>query len=341
MTLWLVLGAIALLSVGILLGFLLRGAKTMPVAAAVARDPGRAALLWTVLGLAAAIPLLALGLYFVVGTPGTDGAPDTPVASRSQAVPSGEMPDIGVALPQLEARLEAEPDNLEGWVLLARTYGTLGRYADAVDAYARALPLANGRPDVVAGYAESKVLQADGVVSPETRKLFEEVHAKDPESVAARYYLGLAKVQEGDAEAGVRDWLAIQAGAPPDAPWLPGLHGTIQQVAQEYNLDLAALAPPGAKIVPPMAAPVAGDGAVGASTAAPGGPSAADVAAAQNMTEEERNQMIRGMVDRLAARLEQQPDDADGWRRLARAYTVLGEDDKAAEAEARAAELAP
>lgn len=340
MTVWLVLGAIALLSVGLLLGLLLRRAKTMPVAADT-RDHGRVVLLWTVAGLVAAIPLLALGLYLGVGAPGAPGAPEA--SSASPSMPSGEMPDIGVALPQLEARLKSKPDDLEGWVLLARTYGTLGRYADAVDAYARALPLSNNRPDVVAGYAESKVLQEGGVVSPETRKLFEDVRAKDPQNVAARYYLGLAKVQEGDADAGVRDWLAIQAEAPPDAPWLPGLHGTIQQVAQEFGLDLAKLAPPGSKIVPPMAAlpgTEAGSSA-GAAPGAAGGPSDADVAAAQNMTDEERSQMIRGMVERLAARLQEQPDDVEGWRRLAHAYTVLGEHDKAAEALSHAAELAP
>jgi cytochrome c-type biogenesis protein CcmH len=390
-TLWLVLGAITLLSVGMLLRPLLRGAKAMPAreaydlevyrdqlaevgreeargiltpsdaraaereiarrllavtpddhpaAAAAALDSGRVARRWTVLGLATTMSLAALGLYLVVGTP---GAPDAPFAARSQAMQSEDMPDINVALPRLEARLKAKPDDLEGWLLLARSYDSLDRYADAVDAYAHALALSNNRPDVVAAYAESKVLQEGGVVTPETRKLFEDVRAKDPESVPARYYLGLVKVQEGDAEAGVRDWLAIQAAAPPDAPWLPGLHGEIERVAQEFKLDLAKLVPPGTKIVPPMAAPLGtgaeADTSAGAAPGAPGGPSAADVAAAQSMTDEQRSQMIRGMVDQLAARLRQQPDDVEGWRRLARAYTVLGEQDKAADAQAHVAKI--
>ena len=54
------------------------------------------------------------------------------------------------------------------------------------------------------------------------------------------------------------------------------------------------------------------------------------------MTAEERQAMIRGMVQRLADRLEEKPDNPEGWRRLANAYRVLGEDAKAAEAEARA-----
>jgi cytochrome c-type biogenesis protein CcmH len=311
-----------------------------PASAAAVPEPGRAARRWTVLGLATAMPVAALALYLVVGTP---GARDVPFASRPQASQSGDMPDINVALPRLEARLKANPDDLEGWLLLARSYASLERYADAVDAYGHAMTLSDNRPDVVADYAETKVLQADGVVSPETRKLFEDVLAGDPGNVPARYYLGLVKVQDGDAEAGVRDWLAIQAEAPPDAEWLPDLHGQIERVAQEFKLDLAKLLPPGANIVPPMAAsPGAGAEAgtvSGAAPIGPGGPSDSDVAAAQNMTDEQRTQMIRSMVDRLAARLQQQPDDIDGWRRLARAYTVLGEQDKAADAQAHIAKL--
>jgi len=316
-----------------------------PAASAAASEPSRVAPRWTVLGLAIAMPLTALGLYFVVGNP---GAPGVPFASRSQAmqsqaVQSGDMPEIGVALPRLEARLKAKPDDLEGWLLLGRSYGSLERYADAIDAYSHALTLSNSRPDVVAAYAESKVLLAGGVVNPEIRKLFEDVRAQDPRSVTARYYLGLVKVQDGDAEGGLRDWLAIQAEAPPDAAWLPGLHGEIERVAQEFKIDLAKLVPPGAKIVPPMAGSL-GTGAKTApsASAAPsalGGPSDSDVAAAQNMTDEQRSQMIRTMVDRLAARLQQQPDDIDGWRRIARAYAVLGEQDKAADADAHIAKL--
>jgi cytochrome c-type biogenesis protein CcmH len=63
------------------------------------------------------------------------------------------------------------------------------------------------------------------------------------------------------------------------------------------------------------------------------------MAAAAQMSPQERTQMVRGMVDRLAARLQENPDDLDGWRRLARAYDVLGEAEKAADARRRIAAL--
>jgi cytochrome c-type biogenesis protein CcmH len=58
------------------------------------------------------------------------------------------------------------------------------------------------------------------------------------------------------------------------------------------------------------------------------------------MTPEARQAMIHAMVDRLAAQLEANPNDEEGWRRLARAYTVLGDTDKAQAAAERAAALA-
>lgn len=59
------------------------------------------------------------------------------------------------------------------------------------------------------------------------------------------------------------------------------------------------------------------------------GPSAADVAATQDLSPQQRDEMIRGMVGRLEARLAQDGNDIEGWLRLMRAWTVLGEADKA------------
>ena len=82
-------------------------------------------------------------------------------------------------------------------------------------------------------------------------------------------------------------------------------------------------------------------GASSETAAAPPGPTRDDVDAASRMTTDERSAMIRGMVDRLAARLEENPNDVDGWLRLGRSYGVLGEHEKAVEAMAKAAALEP
>ena len=69
------------------------------------------------------------------------------------------------------------------------------------------------------------------------------------------------------------------------------------------------------------------------------GPDAEDIAAAATMTDADRSAMIEGMVAGLAARLEENPDDPDGWAMLIRSYLTLGDEKKAAEAKARIKEL--
>jgi cytochrome c-type biogenesis protein CcmH len=123
-------------------------------------------------------------------------------------------------------------------------------------------------------------------------------------------------LRRGDAAAATAALRALLADAPAEAPW--------RQIVADR---LAEIDPAERQIGanPPEA------------STRPAGPTAQDVAAAQSMSSEERQAMIRGMVDRLAARLEQNPNDKDGWARLAHAYDVLGEKDKAQDARARAA----
>jgi cytochrome c-type biogenesis protein CcmH len=237
---------------------------------------------------------------------------------------------------RLQERLASEPGNAEGWVLLARSQSAMGNYAEASEAYAKAVGLSERQPDVLAGYAEMLVKTHDGTVTPQARQLFAEVLTNEPESPPARFYLGLAKLQGGDGKAALADWLALAAAAPPDAPWLSGLRGQIEAVAKEFNIDLATVAPNG----PALVASLPQAAAAPAATGAPG-PTAADVANAQNLSDDQRSDMIRGMVARLAQRLENEPNDLEGWRRLGHAYTVLGDNAKAADALAHAATLAP
>jgi cytochrome c-type biogenesis protein CcmH len=108
-------------------------------------------------------------------------------------------------------------------------------------------------------------------------------------------------------------------------------------------LDRGAQAYPGAPFVQQQlrAAAVELGLEAGASATAPRGPTAEQMAAAENMSPEQRQDMVRSMVDGLAARLEQQPDDIEGWRMLGRSWAVLGDPAKSAEAFAQAARRLP
>ncbi|MFB3134375.1 MAG: hypothetical protein ACE1Y3_01430 [Rhodospirillales bacterium] len=138
----------------------------------------------------------------------------------------------------------------------------------------------------------------------------------------------------------LQEWVDLRVLSPPDAPWGPVLQQQIKTAARALGIDPATEEPsPGAVALAGARAPFRGPAPGAPPAATPAGPSRADREAAARMSDEERAAMIRSMVQRLADRLAENPGDREGWLRLARAYEVLGETEKAGEARARAEAL--
>jgi cytochrome c-type biogenesis protein CcmH len=254
-------------------------------------------------GIAGLIPAAALAIYFAVGTPAAIGP--SVIASAAGVTAPHDMSDLAAAADQLKARLEQGGDHPDGWALLGRTLATLGRFTEAQDAFAHAIALRPEEPRLHAALGEILVLAAQGTITPAAEAEF----AKSGDDPRARYYRAEAALQRGDAATAKTALQALLADAPPEAPWRKAVEARLAEIAPTE---------------PPT----------GANT--PAGPTAQDIAAAQAMSAEDRQAMIRGMVERLAARLEQNPGDQEGWARLAHAYDVLGETEKAQAARARA-----
>jgi cytochrome c-type biogenesis protein CcmH len=258
-----------------------------------------------VVGIAALLPAASLVVYSAVGSPAARDQSTAAAAGEGRAG-SHDKAELAAAAGQLKARLERDPGHIEGWVLLGRTFTSLGRFAEARDAYDHAIALVPNEPGLHAELGELLVVAGGGNVTPQAETEF----AKAGNDPRARYYGAEAALQRGDQQAAKAALKALLADAPAEAPW--------RKAVEERLAEIAPGEPP-------------------AGTSTSSGPTAKDVAAAQSMSPEERQGMIRGMVDRLAARLERNPNDKEGWARLARAYDVLGETDKAAAARARAA----
>lgn len=241
------------------------------------------------------LPIFAAGLYLSLGSPGLPGAP---LLARRAVLPAQQSIESMVA--QVEAHLERNPEDGRGWEVVAPVYMRLGRFTDAVRAWGNARRILGATAEREADLGEAMVGAANGVVTAEAKAAFERAKALDAKDIKAQYFLGLAAEQDGKTEDAARIWRALLAHAPANAPYRPLVQQSLARV------DPKAPAPP----------------------AAPG-PSAGDVAAAQELTPEQRAEMIRGMVDRLAERLKGDGSDIDGWMRLVRAYMVLGEPDKA------------
>jgi cytochrome c-type biogenesis protein CcmH len=245
------------------------------------------------------LPLGPAGLYMAVGSP---DVPAQPAFARVKK-PQGQE-SIATLVSQVEDHLARNPADGAGWELIAPVYMRLGRFGDAVEARRKALTLNGASAVREADLGEALAAAADGVVTAEAKLAFERALAHDAREAKARYFLGVAEEQDGKNDQAASMWRALLADAPADAPWAAFVREALARVS---------------------------------GTPAPeAGPSAADVAAAASMSDEERREMVRGMVARLADRLHDNGADVEGWLRLVRAYVVLGDRDKAKGAAAEA-----
>lgn len=269
------------------------------------------------------VPILGTGLYLTLGRP--EAAWISQEEQRAQAEQAEKLrADTERMIAQLRERLKADPQRVDGWILLGRSLLMTDRPGEAVEAFNRAVELAPNDGDIYAFRAEALTLAADGSVTVEAQRDFRTVLEQDPGHPGARYYLGLARLQEGDTRGAYDDWYGLAAEAPADAPWLESVQARLRELAPRLGVPLAQAVPPARPATAPQS-----------------GPTREQAEAAQQMSAEDRTAMIRGMVEGLAARLEQNPNDVEGWLRLARAREVLGEAEAAREALRRAVAAAP
>lgn len=246
------------------------------------------------------VPILAGALYLHLGSP---GLPDFPLASRTRTPVAGQSLDQLVA--QVQTHLEKNPTDGRGWGVLAPVLGRLGRFDDAAQAFRNAIRYDGDNAARRAGLGEALAGAANGVVTAEAKAEFERAVALDADEAKARYFLGVAAEQDGRPKEAAALWQDLLSKAPPNAPWRPVLEAALTR--------MGAAVPAAPDSAPTKLPALSND----------------TIASVQGMSESDRGTMIRGMVDRLAARLKQNGDDVEGWLRLARAYMVLKEPDNA------------
>ncbi|MSO76663.1 MAG: c-type cytochrome biogenesis protein CcmI [Alphaproteobacteria bacterium] len=315
------------------------------------------------------VPIAVLAIYGYLGAP---SLPNVPLAERQDPArqdggavagrgapahppvagggPGPDQADLVRLAEQLAERLEREPHNTDGWALLGGTYWVLGQLAESAAAYRSGVDRAGG-PEaapsaLVADYAEALVFANNNLVSPQAEAWFGAALASEAGMPKARYYLALGRAQRGDMTGAIAGWRGLEADSPPDAPWLESVRRQIENAATRLGVDPKTVAPERPSVAslprPPQDAAPPPPPAVMPGMVPPIAPRALSREEQEmggRMAPEDRGAFIRSMVERLASRLEENPNDAAGWLRLGRAYGVLGENDKAREALGRASTL--
>lgn len=255
------------------------------------------------------LPALGIGLYLYAGSP---GVPDAPLAARL-ANPGN---DVALLLAKAENHLIQNPDDGAGWDLVAPIYLRNRRPTDAANAYRQAIRIRGESAERLSGLGESIVASNQGLINSEATDAFRKALSIDRNDARAEFYLAFAMEQEGRRMEALAAFQSLAKTSPPDAPWQPIV---AQHIASLQN-------------APDQPAP---------NPAAPGNPTAADVAAAQDMSAGDRQQMIQNMVAGLDDKLKADPNNFEGWMRLVRSYAMLKQADKASDALDRALKAFP
>jgi cytochrome c-type biogenesis protein CcmH len=260
-------------------------------------------------------PLFAVVYYTAMGSPDT---PSLAFAERTEErAQNAEVTELAA---RLRERLITDPDGgpSEGWMLLGQTYQRMGRLDEAIAAFETVAKRPDATSATFSMLAEAVVIANDGVVIPKALREIDRALELDPRNPAATYFQSLYFLQREQPRKAYDLLLSRLDEEETFAPWMEVYAQQINRIAAEEGLP--AFQTPMARGRQP-------------------GPSAADVAAAADMTDEDRAVFIRSMVSRLAARLEDDPEDLDGWMRLANAYSVLQERNLAIEAYRKAQAL--
>ena len=276
--------------------------------------------------MAGVIPFMSYGLYFYLGSPEKK---DLPFAKR-KPVSSVDTTNVkmDVLVKKLRKRLDQDPDQLKGWILLGKSLVNLNRFDDASKAFKRALEIAPNRAEIASFAAETSFMAQGGEFNQEVRYFFKLAQKINPREHKALYYLGLDAFMEKKYSTAIQYWVDLISISPVGAPWLDSVRDRLIVASKAGKLKISS-----------FASRVKSQRLNDNQQSPEPSPTQEDIKNANDMSEKERKIFIRSMVDRLAERLKSEPNNLNGWRRLARAYRVLGEKQNAALVEKRIIEL--
>ncbi len=221
---------------------------------------------WSAIAVAALVPIAAAVLYAFLGSPDAF-SPQAQVTAAAVNPHEASGAQVEEKLAQLTARLEKEPGNIEGWVILARTYYVMKRFPEATRAFEKAVALAPDVPDLLADYADTLGAAQGGNLQGKPMELVQRALKIDPTHWKALALAGTAAFEQKDYRKAVEYWERLKPTIPPESDIARSIDASIAEARQLGGLP----AGPVASAPPPPAASTRASSVA----AAPAKPSAA------------------------------------------------------------------
>jgi cytochrome c-type biogenesis protein CcmH len=190
---------------------------------------------WTAIFVLVAVPLSTLGLYAGLGEP---VALDPMSAKAPQQASPMEMLKMAENLAQ---RLEEKPDNLQGWVMLGRTYRSLEQFDKSIQAYDRALKL-SADDDLSLERVEVIAMKTQGNFEGEPWRVIRDILQRDPQNYGALLMAGSASFSHNKYEDALNFWLAARKTLDAQNPDLPELDNAIASVQEKLGIKPGSMA---------------------------------------------------------------------------------------------------
>lgn len=179
----------------------------------------------TMVAVALAVPIAAVALYLVIGNPGAMLAEGTAAGAHKN-----QQQDLERMVAALAQKLEKEPDNLQGWAMLARSYKVMGRMMEAELAFERAGAVIDNDAQMLANYADVAATNAGGSLKGKPAQLIAKALKADPEHPMALWLSGTEAMERRDYDRALATWERLMALLTPGSEDARMLQGAIEEV---------------------------------------------------------------------------------------------------------------
>jgi len=205
----------------------------------------------TLVALFVLVPVFVSGGYFLYGSPDAIEFQGTPAHSKVQP---GQQHSLDELITRLAKRMEVDPDNIDGWLMLGRSYMSIQKYQYASNAYEQAYRLDSDDPEIMLFYADALAMTQGGKMSGQPLELINKALSKQPDNAKALWLIGMSEAEQGNFQKAIDHWQKLVSLLKDEPESRAEVEGLIALARQKMGSPVSA---PTTTATAPTSAPTA------------------------------------------------------------------------------------